>query len=162
LTGVKPDRSLKENATREVMGKILLEVPRLLILDEGHTPRNQSSQIWKVLSEIQTHKRIIISGTPFQNNFLELYNTICVVKPSFLDTKPPKLKKFCQRRLMQEKKESRGFSWELVFSFRTGNLNDENIKQLKQLMDPFMHVHKGNILQKNLPVLKDCGVTLMS
>ncbi|XP_020960645.1 SNF2 domain-containing protein CLASSY 4-like isoform X1 [Arachis ipaensis] len=161
LTGLKRDKSLKENAARGVMGKILLEVPGLLVLDEGHTPRNQSSQIWKVLSEIQTHKRIILSGTPFQNNFLELYNTICVVRPSFPDTIPPELKKFCQRRLMQEKKESKGLSWEPVSSVRTENLNDENIKQLKQLMDPFVHVHKGSILQKNLPGLKDCVVTLM-
>ncbi|KAL4305331.1 hypothetical protein HN51_039322 [Arachis hypogaea] len=158
LTGLKRDRSLKENAATGVMGKILLEIPGLLVLDEGHTPRNQSSQIWKVLSEIQTHKRIILSGTPFQNNFLELYNTICVVRPCFSDTIPPELKKFCQRRLMQEKKESKGFSWEPVSSFRTENLNDENIKQLKQLMDPFVHVHKGSILQKNVPGLKDCVV----
>ncbi|QHN84819.1 SNF2 domain-containing protein CLASSY [Arachis hypogaea] len=133
LTGLKRDRSLKENAATGVMGKILPEIPGLLVLDEGHTPRNQSSQIWKVLSEIQTHKRIILSGTPFQNNFLELYNTICVVRPCFSDTIPPELKK-------------------------TENLNDENIKQLKQLMDPFVHVHKGSILQKNVPGLKDCVV----
>ncbi|MED6185888.1 hypothetical protein PIB30_061470 [Stylosanthes scabra] len=144
------------------MRKTLLEVPGLLVLDEGHTPRNQTSQIWKVLSEIRTQRRIILSGTPFQNNFLELYNTIRVVRPSFPDTIPPDLKKFCQRRLMQEKrKEPKGFSWEPDSYVKTENLNDENIKQLKQLMDPFVHVHKGSILLKTLPGLRDCVVTLM-
>ena len=154
--------SVKENSARGVMGKILHEIPGLLVLDEGHTPRNQRSLIWKVLSEIQAQKRIILSGTPFQNNFLELYNTLCLVKPSFPDRIPQELKKFCQSRLMQEKKASEGVSWEPVSSGKTtGNPADDKIRQLKLLMDPFVHVHKGSILQKNLPGLRDCVVTLM-
>ncbi|KAK4538857.1 hypothetical protein RGQ29_032309 [Quercus rubra] len=131
---------------------------RLLVLDEGHTPRNQRSSIWKVLCELQTKKRIILSGTPFQNNFLELYNTLCLVRPGFADTIPSSLKKLCQRRLMREKRvkgevlDSTGNS--------TGSLADEEIKQFKALMAPFVHVHKGSILQKNLPGLRDCVVVL--
>ncbi|XP_061355762.1 SNF2 domain-containing protein CLASSY 4-like, partial [Gastrolobium bilobum] len=140
-----------------IMGKVLRDIPGLLILDEGHTPRNQGSLIWKVLSEIQTPKRIILSGTPFQNNFLELYNTLCLVKPSFPEKIPQELKKFCQSRLKKEKKASKNGSWEPVSS---GNPADEKINKLKLLMDPFVHVHKGSILQKNLPGLRECVVTL--
>jgi len=32
--------------------------------------------IWKAFAEIRTKKRIILSGTPFQNNFEELRNII--------------------------------------------------------------------------------------
>ncbi|KAF2586036.1 hypothetical protein F2Q70_00034977 [Brassica cretica] len=61
--------------------KMLLDFPELLVLDEGHTPRNHNSCIWKVLTEVKTEKRIILSGTPFQNNFKELSNieNECVV-----------------------------------------------------------------------------------
>ncbi|XP_020205417.1 SNF2 domain-containing protein CLASSY 4 [Cajanus cajan] len=139
------------------MGKVLREYPGLLVLDEGHTPRNQQSCIWKVLSESRSHKRILLSGTPFQNNFVELYNILCLMKPSFPDSIPQKLKKFCQSRLRQEKKSSKDFSWEPDCS---GNSADEKIKQLKLLMNPFVNVHKGSILQKNLPGLRDCVLVL--
>ncbi|KAK7395561.1 hypothetical protein VNO78_16123 [Psophocarpus tetragonolobus] len=151
----------KRARTREYiecgMGKVLRDCPGLLVLDEGHTPRNQNSYIWKVLSESRTQKRILLSGTPFQNNFLELYNILCLMKPSFPDSIPHELKKFCQSRLRQGRKASKGFSWEPVCS---GNLTDEKINQLKLLMNPFVHVHKGSVLQKKLPGLRDCLLVL--
>ncbi|CAJ1779559.1 unnamed protein product [Sphenostylis stenocarpa] len=139
------------------MGKVLRDYPGLLVLDEGHTPRNQNSYIWKVLSESRTQKRILLSGTPFQNNFLELYNILCLMKPSFPDSIPQELKKFCQSRLMHQRKASKDMSWEPVSA---GNPADEKINQLKLLMNPFVHVHKGSILQKNLPGLRDCVLVL--
>jgi DNA repair and recombination RAD54-like protein len=147
----------KEN---DVMRKVLLEVPRLLILDEGHTPRNRRSNIWKVLSEVQARKRIILSGTPFQNNLLELYNTFSLVKPSFPNMIPHELKKFCERK--SASKESKEWSWEVDSgnSTQMSNPSDVKIKQLKMLMDPFVHVHKGAILQKKLPGLRDCVLIL--
>lgn len=156
--GTKKRSKVKRETETEELRKFLLDLPGLLVLDEGHTPRNQRSSIWKVLCELQTKKRIILSGTPFQNNFLELYNTLCLVRPGFADTIPSSLKKLCQRRLMREKRvkgevlDSTGNS--------TGSLADEEIKQFKALMAPFVHVHKGSILQKNLPGLRDCVVVL--
>ncbi|CAL5196743.1 unnamed protein product [Lathyrus oleraceus] len=145
----------KENSD---IGKVLREIPGLLVLDEGHTPRNQRSRIWKVLSKIQTKKRIILSGTPFQNNFYELYNTLSLVKPSFPNTIPRELKKFCQKQ--ETKKRSKEWSWEPIYGNTTENPCDNKIMQLKFLMDPFVHVHKGAILQKKLPGLRDCVVAL--
>ncbi|WJX76002.1 hypothetical protein P8452_59473 [Trifolium repens] len=152
----KKHESVKERKGKFDMRKILLKAPGLLVLDEGHTPRNQRSHIWKVLSEIQTQKRIILSGTPFQNNFWELYSTLSLVKPSFPDTIPPELKRFCHER---GRKSSKEWSWEPV-SCNTRNTSDDKINRLKLLMDPFVHVHKGVILENKLPGLRDCLVTL--
>ncbi|KAK1305296.1 DNA repair and recombination protein RAD54 [Acorus calamus] len=63
--------------------KILLEMPDILVLDEGHAARNRNSQIWNSLKRIKTERRIILSGTPFQNNFDELYNMLCIVRSKF-------------------------------------------------------------------------------
>ncbi|KAG5002198.1 hypothetical protein JHK82_023328 [Glycine max] len=151
-------RKEKKRASIETaMGKVLRDYPGLLVLDEGHTPRNQRSCIWKVLSESRSQKRILLSGTPFQNNFLELFNIFCLMKPSFSDNIPQELKKFCQSKLIQERKASKDVSWE---SINSGNPADEKIKQLKLLMNPFVHVHKGSILQKNLLGLQDCVLIL--
>ena len=150
--------SVDKRKVNSCMRKVLLETPGLLVLDEGHTPRNKKSLIWKVLSKIQTRKRIILSGTPFQNNFLELYNTLSLVKPSFHKTILQELKRFCQKQ--EHKKAPKEWNWEPVLGNRASNTSDDKIKQLKLLMDPFVHVHKGAILQKNLPGLRDCVLCL--
>ncbi|RHN45026.1 putative DNA helicase chromatin remodeling SNF2 family [Medicago truncatula] len=149
--------NVKERKGNCDMRKILLKSPGLLVLDEGHTPRNQRSHIWKVLSKIQAQKRIILSGTPFQNNFWELYSTLSLVKPSFPNTIPPELKSFCHK---QGHKSSKKRSCEPVSGNTTRDPSDDKIKKLKMLMDPFVHVHKGAILENKLPGLRDCLVTL--
>ncbi|XP_058749016.1 SNF2 domain-containing protein CLASSY 3-like [Vicia villosa] len=137
----------EKNKKQEIMGNVLREKPGLLVLDEGHTPRNKKSGIWKELSKSHTKKRIILSGTPFQNNFLELYNTLSLVKPSFPSTLPDELKKFCQKP--EQKKATKEWSW------KPDSGSDDKIKQLKLHMDPLVHVHKGAILEKKLPGIRN-------
>ncbi|CAM0945006.1 unnamed protein product [Alopecurus aequalis] len=60
--------------------QLFLQRPDLLILDEGHIPRNRNSKIWKALAKVRTEKRIILSGTPFQNNFEELHNILFLLR----------------------------------------------------------------------------------
>ncbi|KAM3340669.1 hypothetical protein P3S68_028303 [Capsicum galapagoense] len=77
LTGEDGDSYAKE------IREILLKLPGLLVLEEGHTAQNEQSLVWKALNKVETEKRILLSGTPFQNNIKELYNTLCVVSPKF-------------------------------------------------------------------------------
>uniref|UniRef100_A0A7N0TDQ4 SNF2 domain-containing protein CLASSY 4-like n=1 Tax=Kalanchoe fedtschenkoi TaxID=63787 RepID=A0A7N0TDQ4_KALFE len=134
-------------------GKIILEQPGLLVLDEGHTPRNPRSRIYKALTNIQTKKRIILSGTPFQNNLAELYTILSFVRPDFAQTISPELKKFCQKKLNLCSRRSRSES-------DVGNDDRAAILQLGSKIDPFVHVHKGSVLQESLPGLKDCVIVL--
>ena len=153
--GTNFKRKVARETENEKFRKILLNFPGLLVLDEGHTPRNQRSSIWKVLCELKTKKRIILSGTPFQNNFLELYNTLCLVRPGFADTIPASLKKLCQRRMMREKKVMKEVQDSISSS--AGSHADEEIKKFKALMAPFVNVHKGSILQKSSWIERLCG-----
>ena len=122
--------------------KLLLEKPDLLVLDEGHTPRNKKSLIWKVLREVRTEKRIILSGTPFQNNFEELYNTLCLVRP--------------KDAILLEKGEGKDF-WT---SLRLSDITKANIDQVRKKLDPVVHIHSGKFLQKSLPGLRESVVIL--
>ncbi|PNX91061.1 SNF2 family amino-terminal protein, partial [Trifolium pratense] len=80
-------------------------------------------------------------------------------KPSFPNMLPHELKKFCQKQ--ERKKASKEWSWEPDYgNSTTENTLDDKIQQLKLLMDPFVHVHKGAILQKKLPGLKNCVLRL--
>ncbi|KAG0457235.1 hypothetical protein HPP92_022392 [Vanilla planifolia] len=49
----------------------LLMVPGLVVLDEGHTPRNNNTALVHSLSRIQTPRKVVLSGTLFQNHVKE-------------------------------------------------------------------------------------------
>lgn len=57
----------------------------LLICDEGHRLKNEKSKTYTCLRDcINTDRRIILTGTPIQNNLKELYAIINFVNPNAL------------------------------------------------------------------------------
>lgn len=42
-----------------------------MICDEGHILRNESSSISKAMNAIKTRRRVVLTGTPLQNNLTE-------------------------------------------------------------------------------------------
>ncbi|XP_012571350.1 LOW QUALITY PROTEIN: SNF2 domain-containing protein CLASSY 1-like [Cicer arietinum] len=71
-------------AHRKYMSKTLRESSNILILDEGHNPRSTKSRLRKCLMKLPTELRILLSGTLFQNNFCEYFNTLCLARPMFV------------------------------------------------------------------------------
>ncbi|XP_058764637.1 SNF2 domain-containing protein CLASSY 2-like [Vicia villosa] len=69
---------------RKYMAKALRENPGILILDEGHNPRSTKSRLRKCLMKVPTELRILLSGTLFQNNFCEYFNTLSLARPKFV------------------------------------------------------------------------------
>ncbi|WOL17028.1 hypothetical protein Cni_G25817 [Canna indica] len=67
------------------MAEVLLKSPGILILDEGHNPRSTKSKLRKLLMEVKTENRVLLSGTVFQNNFDEYFNTLALARPRFID-----------------------------------------------------------------------------
>lgn len=45
--------------------------PDLVICDEGHILKNQATSISKAVKKIKTLRRIVMTGTPLQNNLKE-------------------------------------------------------------------------------------------
>jgi SWI/SNF-related matrix-associated actin-dependent regulator of chromatin subfamily A member 5 len=52
-----------------------------VILDEGHTVKNAASGISKSLQGIQAEFRLILTGTPLQNNLQELWSLLAWLYP---------------------------------------------------------------------------------
>ncbi|KAL6634845.1 hypothetical protein ACP70R_027516 [Stipagrostis hirtigluma subsp. patula] len=132
----------KEEVDGDEVRKLLLEKPDLLVLDEGHTPRNKKSLIWKVLAEVRTEKRIILSGTPFQNSFEELYNTLYLVRP--------------KDAILLEKNEGKDF-WT---SLRLNDITEASIRKVQKILEDVVHIHSGKFLEKSLPGLRESVVIL--
>ncbi|CDO95862.1 unnamed protein product [Kluyveromyces dobzhanskii CBS 2104] len=56
----------------------------LLVCDEGHRLKNKHSKVLKVLQSLDIDKKIILSGTPIQNDLEELYTIIDFINPGIL------------------------------------------------------------------------------
>ncbi|KAI9316037.1 hypothetical protein BX666DRAFT_283572 [Dichotomocladium elegans] len=54
------------------------------ILDEGHIIKNAKTKITKAIKTLQSDHRLILSGTPIQNNVLELWSLFDFLMPGFL------------------------------------------------------------------------------
>jgi DNA repair and recombination protein RAD54B len=61
----------------------------LCICDEGHRLKNPGAAITKALRALQCQSRIILSGTPIQNELNEFYAMLSFACPQLLDTLSP-------------------------------------------------------------------------
>uniref|UniRef100_A0A1B6CFP3 Helicase ATP-binding domain-containing protein n=1 Tax=Clastoptera arizonana TaxID=38151 RepID=A0A1B6CFP3_9HEMI len=66
----------------------------LLICDEGHRLKNSSIRTSMFLKQLSTKKRIILTGTPVQNDLQEFFALVDFVNPGFLGTYPEFKKKY--------------------------------------------------------------------
>jgi helicase SWR1 len=56
-----------------------------LILDEAHYIKNFQSQKWQTLLTFKTHSRLLLTGTPLQNDLQELLSLLYFLMPAGLD-----------------------------------------------------------------------------
>lgn len=56
----------------------------VMVCDEGHRLKNSANKVLKVLKGIPCSKRLLLTGTPIQNDLLEFYNVIDFINPGIL------------------------------------------------------------------------------
>ncbi|XP_028395196.1 DNA excision repair protein ERCC-6-like [Dendronephthya gigantea] len=65
-----------------------------IILDEGHTIRNPDAEVTLTCKQFRTPHRLVLSGSPMQNNLRELWSLFDFVYPGKLGTLPVFMQEF--------------------------------------------------------------------
>ncbi|OVA06195.1 SNF2-related [Macleaya cordata] len=150
---------------------ILLKVPTILILDEGHTPRNESTDVLVSLAKVQTPRKVVLSGTLFQNHVKEVFNILNLVRPKFLklDTSRAVVRRVMSRVQISGVRKhikSGGDSTAFYDLVEETLQNDQDfrrkvtvIQDLREMTSKVLHYYKGDFLEE-LPGLVDLTVLL--
>lgn len=113
------------------------------IFDEGHMLKNMSSLRYQNLMKIAAERRLLLTGTPLQNNLLELMSLLCFVMPEIFSGKTDQLKQMFSmiNRGVDDKAKSK--------------YERERIQQAKRIMRPFVLRRLKSEVQQQLPQKKD-------
>ncbi|XP_059622920.1 transcriptional regulator ATRX homolog [Phlebotomus argentipes] len=87
------NRNIKKKAREAIQMGLINPGPELVICDEGHLLKNEKTSISKAVNKIRTLRRIVLTGTPLQNNLKEYYCMVQFVKPNLLG----KYTEYCNR-----------------------------------------------------------------
>ena len=66
----------------------------LILCDEGHRLKNAESNTYTALNSLDVDRRVILSGTPVQNDLTEYYSLLDFANPNLLGTRNDFRKKF--------------------------------------------------------------------
>lgn len=69
----------------------------MVIVDEAHHLKNRNTLNWKLINALKKRFLILLSATPVENNLLELYNLVTLLKPGQLKTASEFKKEFMTR-----------------------------------------------------------------
>ena len=95
-----------------------------MILDEAQAIKNIASQRWNTLLSFNCRNRLLLSGTPIQNSMSELWALLHFIMPNLFDS----------HEQFQD-----WFSKDIeAHSQEKGELNQEQLKRLHQILKPFM------------------------
>nr|OQO29987.1 DNA repair protein rhp54 [Rachicladosporium sp. CCFEE 5018] len=115
----------------------------LMLCDEGHRLKNAESQTFEALTSLNVKMRVILSGTPIQNDLSEYFALLDFANPGYLGTRQDFRKQY--EIPILRGRDAAGSDKDIA----KGN---ERLAELLTLVNKFIIRRTNDILSKYLPV----------
>ncbi|GAW01163.1 DNA repair SNF2 family [Lentinula edodes] len=126
----------------------------LLLCDEGHRLKNSDSLTFQALNGLDVKRRVILTGTPIQNDLSEYFSLLNFANPNYLGSKNDFKKNF-------ENHIIRGRDASASDAFKAES--EKKLKELGGLVTKFIIRRTNDLLSKYLPVKYEqvvfCGLS---
>lgn len=110
---------------------------------QGHRLKNNDNQTYQALMSLQCPRRVLISGTPIQNDLLEYYSLVNYVNPGLLGTAQEFKKRF-ENPILRSRDSSATADQQ--------KLGEEKLKEMAGLVNKCIIRRTSALLTKYLPV----------
>ncbi|RUP50247.1 DNA repair and recombination protein RAD54 [Jimgerdemannia flammicorona] len=114
----------------------------LLLCDEGHRLKNSNSLTFQALNSLQVQRRIILSGTPIQNDLSEYFSLLNFANPGLLGT-PNEFRKNYENPILRGRDSDA--------SEKDREVSDQKLAELWGIVSKFIIRRTNDILTKYLP-----------
>lgn len=115
----------------------------LIICDEGHRLKNSDNQTYQALNTMSAQRRVLISGTPIQNDLLEYFSLVHFVNAGILGTSQEFKKRFELPILKGRDADA---------SDKERLSGEEKLKELISIVNRCLIRRTSDILSKYLPM----------
>ncbi|CAG8724732.1 7996_t:CDS:10, partial [Acaulospora morrowiae] len=115
----------------------------LLLCDEGHRLKNSNSQLFVALNSLQVQRRVILSGTPIQNDLSEYFSLLNFANPGLLGT-PNEFRRNYENPILRGRDANA--------SEKEREISDQKLGELLDVVSKFIIRRNNDILSKYLPV----------
>ncbi|KAK2106664.1 DNA repair and recombination protein RAD54-like [Saguinus oedipus] len=110
---------------------------------EGHRLKNSENQTYQALDSLNTSRRVLISGTPIQNDLLEYFSLVHFVNSGILGT-AQEFKKHFELPILKGR--------DAAASEADRQLGEERLRELTSIVNRCLIRRTSDILSKYLPV----------
>lgn len=150
-------KRVKKKKNREDFHKFLLDPGAdVVVCDEGHVMRNSKSSLSMVVNQVKTKLRVVLTGTPLQNNLHEceasccnMHHHIITFPPSYADYT---MVNFVKPNLLGQPKE---FKNQFVNPITNGQCRDSSPMDIRWMRHRahVLHTLLKDTVQVALPLL---------
>lgn len=115
----------------------------LVLCDEGHRLKNCENQTYQALMGLQTKRRVLLSGTPIQNDLTEYFSLVQFVNPGMLGTRNEFHRQYENAIIRGQDANS---------TDKERQASAERLKALLEIVNKYMIRRTSALLTKYLPV----------